>query len=101
MCGSIIEPNAVAENPGVRVPVTALAAAPDGGFQVWVFNPAAGEVNARRVAIGPVTGDTVLVEDGLAAGEQIVTAGVTALHEGMAVRPLERAVRTGSASGLF
>lgn len=97
----IIEPSAVAENPGVRVPVTALAAAPDGGFQVWVFNPAAGEVNARRVAVGPVTGDTVLVEEGLSAGEQIVTAGVTALHEGMAVRPLERAVRTGSASGLF
>jgi len=97
----IIEPNAAPDNPGVRVPVTALAAAPDGGFQVWVFNPAAGEVNARRVAIGPVNGDTVLVEDGLTTGEQIVTAGVTALHEGMAVRPLERAVRTGSASGLF
>ncbi len=97
----VIEPGALSENPGVRVPVTALAAAPEGGFQVWVFNPAEGQVSARRVAVGPVTGETVLVEDGLEAGEQIVTAGVTALHEGMSVRPLQRAVRTGSASGLF
>ncbi len=96
----VTEPNALNENPGVRVPVTALAAAPDGGFQVWVFNPAEGLVNARRVAVGPVNGESVLVEEGLEAGEQIVTAGVTALHEGMAVRPLQRAVRT-SASGLF
>lgn len=97
----VIEPDAINENPGVRVPVTALSAGPDGGFQVWVYSPSEGQVSARSVAIGPVTGDTVLVETGLAAGEQIVAAGVTALHEGMSVRPLQRAVRTGSASGLF
>jgi RND family efflux transporter MFP subunit len=97
----VTEPSAAPENPGVRVPVTALAALSDGGFQVWVFDPAEGQVSARRVAVGPVTGETVLVREGLAAGEQIVTAGVTALHEGMSVRPLQRAVRTGSASGLY
>ena len=97
----VIEPTDERRIVGVRIPVTALAARPEGGFQVWVFDPAAGSVSSRHVAIGPVTGETVLVEEGLAVGDQIVTAGVTALHEGMAVRPLERAVRAGSAPGLF
>ncbi len=91
----IIEPDADADLDAVRAPVSALSAAPDGGFVVYVYSPASGAVAARRVGVGPVTGDTVLIETGLEAGEQIVTAGVTALHDGMRVRPLERS-RTAS-----
>ncbi|MGJ3231889.1 MAG: efflux RND transporter periplasmic adaptor subunit [Oceanicaulis sp.] len=91
----VIEPEADADLDAVHAPVSALSAAPDGGFLVFVYDPASGEVASRRVGVGPVTGDTVLIETGLAAGEQIVTAGVTALHDGMRVRPLERS-RTAS-----
>jgi RND family efflux transporter MFP subunit len=86
----IIEPSAqVAEAGGAIIPVTALSPASEGGFVVWVFDPASSVVNARRISVGPVTGEMVRVEEGLAPGEQIVTAGVNALYEGMAVRPLQ------------
>lgn len=85
----IIEPDADIAQDGVIVPISALAPTPEGGFVVWVFDPAASAVSARRVAVGPVSGQTVRVDEGLRAGEQIVTAGVTALYEGMIVRPLQ------------
>lgn len=72
----------------VRVPVTALSALPDGGFQVWVFNPETGAVSARPVRTGGIDGGSALVLDGIDTGEQIVTAGVNALREGMRVRPM-------------
>ena len=85
----ITEPSAdVAERGGATIPVTALSPASDGGFVVWVFSPGEGAVSARRVTVGPVTGDMVRIDEGLTPGEQIVTAGVSALYEGMAVRPL-------------
>lgn len=73
---------------GVRAPVGALAGDERNGFRVWVFNPEDQSVSPREVELGPINGDTVLVADGLAAGERIVTAGVNALHEGMKVRPM-------------
>ena len=94
----VVEPDAAADRLAVRAPVSALAAAPDGGFLVWVYDPSQGTVGSRRVGVGPVSGETVLVETGLAAGEQIVTAGVTALHDGMRVRPLETATRSANGS---
>lgn len=72
----------------VLIPVSALSSTPDGRFQAWVYDPATGEVSARDIATGPVAGDTILVLEGLSAGDLIVTAGVGALHEGMKVRPL-------------
>lgn len=72
----------------VRVPVTALASLPDGGFQLWIFNPDTSEVEPRAVRTGAVEGNSVLVFEGVSAGEQIVTAGVNALREGMRVRPM-------------
>lgn len=77
-----------AAEPGVRAPVSALTAAPDGGFVVWVYDADTGAVRPRDVVAGPVSGQTVVIHSGLEPGEQIVTAGVTALHDGMRVRPL-------------
>ena len=90
----IIESGAKNDAPGVIIPVSALSPTSQGGFEVWVFNPGQGVVSARAVAVGPVTGETVRVDEGLSPGEQIVTAGVTALYEGMAVRPLQGASET-------
>jgi multidrug efflux pump subunit AcrA (membrane-fusion protein) len=88
----IIEPDApVADRTSALIPVSALSPTPDGGFIVWVFDPRQGAVTSRSVALGPVTGETVRVDEGLRPGEQIVTAGVNALYEGMAVRPLQGA----------
>lgn len=95
----ILEPDADRAPAGVVIPVSALSPTPEGGFVVWVFNPRDGAVSARRVALGPVTGETVRVDEGLAPGEQIVTAGVNALYEGMLVRPLQGASEANAVIG--
>lgn len=95
----LVEPDAEQLRAGVRAPVSALTSAPDGGFVVWVYDAASGAVSRRDVVAGPVAGDTVLIRAGLSAGEQIVTAGVNALHDGMVVRPLESRQRLGAAAG--
>ena len=87
-----------AETSAVTIPVTALADRPEGGFVVWVFDHSSGTVSSRRVIIGPITGASVRVDEGLEAGEQIITAGVNALYEGMAVRPLQG---TSEANAVF
>lgn len=74
-------------NPGVLVPVRAIAYAADGGTSVWVFD---GEtVSRRRVETGDIQGESVTILAGLEEGERIVTAGVGAIVDGMRVRPLE------------
>lgn len=85
------------EAAGVRAPVSALTGSAQGGFTVWVYDPASNAVSARAVQTGPVAGDTVLIASGLAPGDRIVTAGVSALHEGMKVRPLPARAETASA----
>jgi RND family efflux transporter MFP subunit len=54
--------------------------------RVWVVDEAASVVRRREVAIDGVVGADVLVSDGLAPGERVVTAGVALLTEGEAVR---------------
>ena len=85
------------ETEAVRIPVSALSATPEGGWQVWIYDPATQEVRAQDVVTGPVSGALVRIERGLRAGEFIVTAGVNALHEGMKVRPM--ATRANMAAG--
>lgn len=55
---------------------------------VWIVDPRDKTVHMREVAIARYVQDSVLIEKGLQSGEQVVTAGVQALHEGMRVRLL-------------
>lgn len=72
------------------IPVSALVADAqrDRGFFVWRFDAASGAVHRRPVVIGPLSGPQVQVLEGLAPGDQIVSAGAGQLAEGMRVRPL-------------
>ncbi|WP_022698815.1 efflux RND transporter periplasmic adaptor subunit [Euryhalocaulis caribicus] len=72
----------------VRVPVAALDDTPEGDFVVWTYDAASGAVAPRPVKPSRLDNGGVLVTEGLQAGEQIVTAGVAGLQEGMRVRPL-------------
>lgn len=54
-------------------------------------------MRARDVEIGPMGGDMVVIRHGLEPGEQIVTTGVSALFDGMRIRPMQG--RNGLASG--
>ncbi len=75
------------EGANVRIPVQAISYAADGHPSVWVFDGTS--VSRRLVETGDVRDETVGVTEGLEPGERIVTAGVSALVEGMRVRPLE------------
>ncbi len=74
--------------PGIEIPAAALVRA-DGSTAVWVFDPAAGTVSLRNIAILGSNATSVQVASGLEPGDVVVTAGVQALRPGQKVRPLE------------
>tara|TARA_R110002074_G_scaffold1107_1_gene6570 strand:+ start:2149 stop:3423 length:1275 start_codon:yes stop_codon:yes gene_type:complete len=90
MVGSVIVSSSEAATPHIEVPLTAIAANPNGGAFVWVVDPASKAVSARDVALGDVTGASVAVKDGLNAQDMIVTAGVSYLREGAVIRPITK-----------
>jgi RND family efflux transporter MFP subunit len=53
---------------------------------VWLVDAAAGSVSLRPVTIARYETDRVILSDGLAKGEIVVTAGVNRLREGQKVR---------------
>ena len=69
----------------IEVPASALTSA-DGQPAVWVVDPATMAVALRPVTVDRFTPAAVVVQDGLAAGDVVVTAGVQALRPGQTVR---------------
>ncbi|MDB5705551.1 MAG: efflux transporter periplasmic adaptor subunit [Sphingomonas bacterium] len=68
---------------GLTIPYDALL---DDAGQPYVFVVKGGVAHRRDVTIGAVGGDRVTVLKGVAPGEPVVTAGGTALEDGMKVR---------------
>ena len=88
--------------PALRVPLSALAEAPDGTPRIWIFQPGGnadepGTVHPRPVETGAARGTSVEILAGVEPGDRIVTAGVSALYEGMRVRPLDASTQYGQA----
>ena len=84
----------------VAVPVNALRSGPEGEF-VWVIEAdqeGADRSHLRPVRAGAVIGDTVLLIDGLEAGERVATSGSFKLREGalVAIAPAQAAPQGGS-----
>lgn len=73
---------------GITIPASALVRT-EGKTAVWVFDPAAGTVSLRNIAVGASDAATVQVTSGLNVGDKVVTAGVQALRPGQKVRLLE------------
>ena len=71
----------------ILVPITAIVKENMGGGVAWVIGPD-GNVERRRVKTGSVTGDSIVISEGLQPGDRIAVAGVQFLHEGMKVRDL-------------
>ena len=76
----------------IMLPESAVAAASDGSFGVWVLEPSdeKGVFAARRrtVELSNRNNGTVVVLKGVAPGERVATAGVSQLTEGRKVRLL-------------
>lgn len=56
---------------------------------VWVVDPQTGAVALRNVTLGRFESDRIVVSEGLAKGDIVVTAGVNRLREGQKVRLAE------------
>lgn len=73
------------------VPVTAvLKDDATGEYLVWVYDEASQTVTPKAVTVDRITQSGITVTSGLEGGEQIVSAGLNRLREGMEVKPLER-----------
>ena len=83
---------------GIRVPVEAIVER-DGHTVVWVLDGQQYTVQPQEVVTGDVTGDVVLIVQGLKPGQEIVTAGTHVLSPGQKVRRYqEPAAAAASAS---
>jgi membrane fusion protein, multidrug efflux system len=71
----------------ILVPITAIIKENTVGEVAWVVGPD-GKVERRSVKTGSVTGDSIVVLEGLQPGDRIAVAGAQFLHEGMKVRDL-------------
>jgi RND family efflux transporter MFP subunit len=74
----------------VRLPLTAIYDK-DGQPQVWIVDAATAQVAKRAVKLGAAQNDHVLVVNGLAGGETVITAGVHMLHVGQKVKVVQTA----------
>ncbi|MEO0972886.1 MAG: efflux RND transporter periplasmic adaptor subunit [Pseudomonadota bacterium] len=73
----------------VNIPITALSGSPDGNGAVWVIDPQTNTVSQRRVEVGELVADQVIILSGLAPGEVIAGTGAPLLSEGMQVSRFE------------
>ncbi len=71
----------------ILVPVTAIIKESSGAQVAWAIGPD-GNVERRPVKTGSVTGDSIVILEGLQPGDRIAVAGVPFLREGMKVRDL-------------
>jgi RND family efflux transporter MFP subunit len=71
----------------ILVPITAVIKESTGEQVAWAIDPD-GNVERRPVKTGSVTGDSIVILEGLGPGDRIAVAGVSFLRAGMKVRDL-------------
>ncbi len=89
----VIESDLPAEHDYYLLPVASVATDLNGKQYTWVVNPDSMTVSKRLVEIGDLSGSQIQVTNGIKEGEEIVSAGVSYLSEGMKIR------RSNSTSG--
>jgi multidrug efflux pump subunit AcrA (membrane-fusion protein) len=65
----------------------------EGKPAVWLVDAASGSVSLKPVSIARYETDRVIISEGLAKGDIVVTAGVNRLREGQKVRLAEAAAK--------
>lgn len=90
MIGRVIVTYQSDGNTEINIPITAVGANADGSAFVWLVDSAANTVSKQSVSLGEAKGDKVVVTDGLADGDTVVSAGVSRLLDGMAIRPITK-----------
>lgn len=75
---------------GIWIPSTVVVSNDGAEPAVWVVDPETLVVSSRRVKLGDLRGDSVLVTEGLRNAETIAVSGVHSLRDGMTVRRFDR-----------
>lgn len=87
MTGNLIITGKSGDGNKFSLPVSAIASQPSGKPFVWVVDNAK-KVAKRDVTIGDASGANVAVSSGIKEGDVVVTAGISALQDGMMVKPI-------------
>ncbi len=87
LIGKLVVPEAALASSSLVLPLTAVLRSPRDprGFSVFVLEGEA-KVKMTDVKLGEVVGNGVIVSEGLAVGDRVVSMGATLLHDGDAVR---------------
>ena len=82
------EPEGTSAGTVIHVPLVAVGEDQNGRFVFVVEDAGDGSATVRRrpVEVGELTDQGLRILSGLESGEQVVTAGVRRLNDGMAVR---------------
>ena len=83
---------------GLRIPLQALTER-GGRSAVWVLDARSMTVQAQPVTTGAISGNVVLVTQGLKPGQEIVTAGTHVLTPGQKVKRYEGPVKLSAQAG--
>ena len=73
---------------GYLVPVTAVGGGAEGDSFVWVVDSSSSKVSRRKVTPGEIVGESIVITEGLEAGERIAVTAANLLREGMQVEQL-------------
>ncbi|MCD8512444.1 MAG: efflux RND transporter periplasmic adaptor subunit [Nitrincola sp.] len=76
-----------AEEGHISVPLSAIVPNNQGQQFVWQVDTES-RARLQPVEVGELVGDRVFILSGLTTGDQIITAGVNSVQEGMRVRPM-------------
>lgn len=90
MIGKVIVSYQNGDSTEIAVPITAVGANADGSAFVWLVDAATNTVAKQSVSLGEAKGDKVVVIDGVSDGDTVVSAGVSRLLDGMAIRPITK-----------
>lgn len=71
-----------------KLPVAAIASDSSGNPFIWIVDPASKKTSKRELVTGEVSGGDIIVSKGLKQGDIVVTAGISALQDGMVVKPV-------------
>lgn len=83
--GAAVSGSAAIPSPPVFVIPPAALTSLDGKPALWMFNPATSEVSMRPVEVSAYETASVVVKEGLQAGEQVVIEGTKLLRPGQTV----------------
>lgn len=70
----------------LAIPASAILEGHGSTATLYVYDPAKSTVRLARISVGAISGDEVVVTDGLTPGAQVVSAGAPYLRDGVKVK---------------